>query len=166
MDGQERFRPREGKTFSHCRTKFPLVANCLASTVQQGAQESQAQQVVAIGMTDAERSGAQGAGGGRKGHRSRQRGTGNFEDKLRGGRQRASYRHQSPSSADVQGSRKLKKFLALVVSAAHKDRDRQGQAGPSATFLLGSAAKQSSPQKLGFNQKHWHLTGQIPMLGP
>ena len=83
--------------------------------------EFEAHQVVAVGMGDPQSSGAKIAS--RLGQRicGSQGSAGDFQQNLRGERQRAANRHQSSARGDVQGGGEFQKFFSFFVPAANKD---------------------------------------------
>jgi hypothetical protein len=90
-----------------------------------------------------------------------QRNAGNLQQNLRGERQRAAYGDQGPSSRDIERSREFEHILATVVAASHKNRNRQRQTGPLATFILRSISIQDCSRKGLITRFLPHLGGQM-----
>ena len=153
--------PRGGKTFSHCRSKFPSRGKYLWDAVQQWPREFEADQVVALGVSHSQAACAQGTDGSGQHCRGRQRRTGDLEQNLRGGWKGSAHRHQSTPAADIEGSGKLKKLLALFIAGANKHRDGQGQSRPAATFFFGLVSNQMVPWVVVITRVWWHLRGQM-----
>jgi len=59
---------------------------------------------------------------------------GNFQQNLRGERQRAAYSHQGAPCRDIQRSGELKQVFAFLIAAANENGYGDGQAGPFAAI--------------------------------
>jgi hypothetical protein len=149
------------KNFSHGRNKFPLQRSSRRLPVKQGVRESQPHQLVGVGMADPYRLGSQVAAGlGQRCNRS-QGNAGNFQQNLRGERQRPPHCDQGSSRGDVQRRRKLQQFLPALIAAADKNWNRQWQAGPLPAFVLRSISIQLWVLKPRNAPVSPHLGGQM-----
>jgi hypothetical protein len=99
--------------------------------------EFQPYQVVAIRMRHPQRPGAESACCLGQGVRRSQRRAWDFEQNLRGERQRAADRHQSTPGRDIQCSGKLQQIFALFVAATNENRDSDGEARPLTPLCFG-----------------------------
>ena len=86
--------------------------------------------MIAIRMGDPQRPGAEVTRGLGQGVCRRERRAGDFEQNLRGKRQRAAHRHQSSARGYVQCGGKLQKILAFFVAATNENGDSDREARP------------------------------------
>jgi len=68
--------------------------------------------------------------------RRKQGSAGDFQQNLRGERQRAAYGHQGSAGGNVQSRGKLQQLLAISVLTSDKNRNCQGQTRPITAFRL------------------------------
>lgn len=149
------------KNFSHRRNNFPSHRRSRRLTVEQRVGESQADKLVGVGVGDPHGLSSQVAAGLGQKRSRRQRNTGNFQQNLRGERQRAPHCNQGPGCGDVQRSGELQQFLPALIAATDKNRNRQRQAGPLAAFILRLISIQNESSKGGIHLFLPHLGGQM-----
>jgi hypothetical protein len=122
--------------------------------------------MISLGMANACGTRPQRSSGSREAGRGSQRGAGNFEQNLCSLWQGAAHCDQGAPGTDVESGGKLKEFFSLVVPAADKDRDCEGQSSPLPTFFFGPASNQGLPRHLRFTPSGWHLMGQMNEANP
>jgi hypothetical protein len=129
--------------FSLRGSSFPWAGGPGGGRSDQRTGELEANQVVAIGMGDPERSCTQITS--RLGQRvgNGQRRTGNLKQNLRGKRQRAANRDQGAARGNVKRGGELKKFFAFFVPAAHKHGYRDCETWPLTTLCFGIRTPQT-----------------------
>ncbi len=111
-----------------CERVFLCGSNFPFGLVVQWLMKLEAEEVAALSMCDPDEAGLQAADRlwrHRSGGQWRYR---NFQREIAGARQAATGGQQNAAGADVESGGKLKKFLPLIVDAAHENRNRQGEA--------------------------------------
>ena len=98
--------------------------------------ELEPDQMVAIRVRYPQRSGAEIPRRLGQGVRRSQRRAGDFQQNLRGERQRAANRNQGSARGNVQCGGKLKKIFAFFVAATNENRNSDGEARPLAPLVL------------------------------
>jgi hypothetical protein len=74
-----------------------------------------------------------------------QRGARNLQQNLCRGGQTLAHRQQHPTGTYIQGSGELQEFLAFIVAAAHKDRNRERKPGPFSPFAMSLVGSHTTP---------------------
>jgi len=123
-----------GKSFHRRRSVFPLPSLLVFRIGQQWARKLKTCQIVTIGMGYPYALGAQRARGFRQLRRGCQRRTGYLQQQLRREWQKPPHGHESPGGAYIECRGKLQELLAFIVTTLHKNRNRQWQPRPFATF--------------------------------
>ena len=127
--------------------------------------ELESHQMVAIRVRHPQGSGAEIPCRFGEGVRRSQRSTGDFEQNLRGERQRAANRNQGTPGGNVQCGGKLEQIFALFVAATNENRDSDGEARPLAPLSFGiRCALQTYPFRREISVVP-HLGGQTDVPG-
>ena len=128
----------EGKLFHTGRSHFPSYGAVLVAGLQEWARKFKAHQVVTFGVSYPHAFGPQSPGCLGKLSGRGERSAGNFEQNPRGERQRAANCNQRAGCTDIQSSGELEEVFALFITAANKNRNRQGKTRPDTAFRFGT----------------------------
>ena len=129
--------------------------------------ELESHQMVAIRVCHPQGSGAEIPCRFGEGVRRSQRSAGDFEQNLRGERQRAANRNQGTAGGNVQCGGKLEQIFAFFVAATNENRDSDGEARPLAPLGFGiRCALQTHPldaryrlsRTLGAKLTYWEMS--------
>jgi len=148
------------KNFSHGGSNFPSGDWLVGPGPDQRMGKLEAEQMVAIHVGYADGAGAQDTRSLGKGISGNQGRAGNLEQNLRRERQGAADGNQRSAGGDVQGCGEFQQLLAILVAAADKDRNRQGQAGPLTVLDFGASSLQPYPSNVDLTHSLPHLGGQ------